>query len=1133
MQASLALGIVKIRLGPHDVYCGQDPTSGDIGGYSDFVCLIRDAVNLHQNGAFPVELQNRLAEQIKATVEQLGGQFLRRCDSTGFASNGPAYLPEDSVKVLQFIIEGLQRQYYLAASALPQQRKSAGAALSVPQAVSTEMLNISVVGKLKEAPQDDNRKRPAVDTPVSPVNNCASSYGIVPTATSTRAAAAAKPSNAPPKPAPPLSGCAMFFKDEREKIMKETGKNVYDKAMRREIYNRWVNLPSNQQASYISKGSSAQSCYDRELRAYEMALPKPIRFDAPPAKNPKPKSEKSANDGSSSRWQNYPGYSRQGPSLAGSMYPPMLVPPAVGMNYYPPSVQPVPAYHAPPNYMPSQVSRASASAVPAAAASVPTSSSKDPQMERPKSPPSVCAIFFRDQKEKIMAATGKTVYDRAMRFEIAERWAKLSPGGHRPYQMKADELQKKYKLELGYWEDYKRYGRKRPTILPNTQIASKKPAFNFAMSASAPTGVAMGPYLSYARMQRRGMSGNCKGFDIFFRQESVSLRNTEPSLTSREIIDRLQKIWNAMSQQDKYKYDERARMEYIQQRKQMAMRSTTKSYRSQCELEAAMDLGNRDERAREAKTLVTVIVEETIGKDAAASGKKTHLDKALEFSKCVVAITDRLNAKHDAVKSLFRQFPSDNLVGFIEKLLNKQTEFRSAGKSFRVDIGCHNTTSADIESIKTEGLLTKNERKHRQITPTQENGSRLGEGVYTASNPVHFFQRYGSTHLVLLRLKGKELFRNFRPEYGGDFDSVSDPTQTMLRTSAQCAPIVEFELDQATYMGTPCPLLRALMEYSLCLESLTDILLNDSAELPPGHLGYGAPASAMVQAFSAKGAMAQAFSAAISTKGASFGRPVFAGAAGSLSGPQVRVPNVPIYATRNSKTVPPACVGQIEYCMPMTLIGTDGVAEEAYTLVNPPAPEDECAVCMNPLGSSVARLECGHHLHLECLQEAAKRKTACPVCRNPFQKKTPLGHMPTGTMIVRRDPFRTCAGHALGSLMISYRFVGGIQAAYHPNPGERFFPTSRIAYVPDTKEGIRLVSRLQDAFRHGLTFAVGTSLTTGQSNMVCWQSIHHKTNLAGGAHGFPDDNYFRNCNEALDNLHVKPAGSDELLESAF
>eukprot|EP00977_Amphora_coffeiformis_P012145 scaffold2992_cov214-Amphora_coffeaeformis.AAC.27 len=297
-------------------------------------------------------------------------------------------------------------------------------------------------------------------------------------------------------------------------------------------------------------------------------------------------------------------------------------------------------------------------------------------------------------------------------------------------------------------------------------------------------------------------------------------------------------------------------------------------------------------------------------------------------------------------------------------------------------------------------------------------------------------------------------------------------------------------------MGTPCPLLEALIEYSLCLESLVDILLNQSAERTAMNLGYGAPTSAILQAYST----------AVSTNVTSLSRPFVHGAAGSPSSPQVHALSNPMQITGNSKTVPPARLGRIDYCMPTTLIGTDRVAGDAYVLGPPPRPEDECA-------------------------EVEKRKTACPVCLTPFEKKTPVGHLPSGSMMVSHDPFRTCAGHTQGSLVIHYCLIGGVQQLYHPNPGERYFPTSRIAYIPDTEDGIRLLSRLQDAFRHGLTFAVGTSLTTGRSNMVCWQSIPHKTSPAGGAHGFPYGNYFRNCNEAPTALHVKPAGSDELLQS--
>ena len=56
-----------------------------------------------------------------------------------------------------------------------------------------------------------------------------------------------------------------------------------------------------------------------------------------------------------------------------------------------------------------------------------------------------------------------------------------------------------------------------------------------------------------------------------------------------------------------------------------------------------------------------------------------------------------------------------------------------------------------------------------------------------------------------------------------------------------------------------------------------------------------------------------------------------------------------------------------------------------------------------------------------------------------------------------------------------------------------------------------------------LTFTVGTSLTTGVASSCTWASIHHKTSLSRGAHGYPDPNYFRNCNVELNALGVPSA----------
>lgn len=82
-----------------------------------------------------------------------------------------------------------------------------------------------------------------------------------------------------------------------------------------------------------------------------------------------------------------------------------------------------------------------------------------------------------------------------------------------------------------------------------------------------------------------------------------------------------------------------------------------------------------------------------------------------------------------------------------------------------------------------------------------------------------------------------------------------------------------------------------------------------------------------------------------------------------------------------------------------------------------------------------------------------------------------------------------------------------------------------MAFLPDNGEGKELLMRLKYAFMTGLCFMVGTSMTTGAPNCITWSSIHHKSSMNSGAiyHGFPDINYFANCNLELDALGVPKA----------
>lgn len=88
---------------------------------------------------------------------------------------------------------------------------------------------------------------------------------------------------------------------------------------------------------------------------------------------------------------------------------------------------------------------------------------------------------------------------------------------------------------------------------------------------------------------------------------------------------------------------------------------------------------------------------------------------------------------------------------------------------------------------------------------------------------------------------------------------------------------------------------------------------------------------------------------------------------------------------------------------------------------------------------------------------------------------------------------------------ILYDFPNGVK-----NDGTRYKGTRRRAFLPNTDKGKEILALLVLAFERKLTFIVGTSVTTGQKNVVVWSGIHHKTNLSGGTSnfGYPDETYF-------------------------
>eukprot|EP00899_Mesostigma_viride_P013172 jgi/Mesvir1/21856/Mv04236-RA.1 len=189
-----------------------------------------------------------------------------------------------------------------------------------------------------------------------------------------------------------------------------------------------------------------------------------------------------------------------------------------------------------------------------------------------------------------------------------------------------------------------------------------------------------------------------------------------------------------------------------------------------------------------------------------------------------------------------------------------------------------------------------------------------------------------------------------------------------------------------------------------------------------------------------------------------------------------------------------------------------------------------CAICLDALiaGDLVMEMGCGHVAgHVGCCRELVSTRVLadgsqtvsccrCVQCNRLFG--TRVGTQPLSARMNVRFPQMYLGGAAApGAIEITYHVPSGVEDPDGDNPGARFTGTSRVAYLPNTPEGLRVLDLLKLAFQRRLIFKVGTSVTTGMSNVVVWAGIHHKTSPAGGASwfGFPDDGYLDRVTEEL------------------
>ena len=147
----------------------------------------------------------------------------------------------------------------------------------------------------------------------------------------------------------------------------------------------------------------------------------------------------------------------------------------------------------------------------------------------------------------------------------------------------------------------------------------------------------------------------------------------------------------------------------------------------------------------------------------------------------------------------------------------------------------------------------------------------------------------------------------------------------------------------------------------------------------------------------------------------------------------------------------------------------------------------------------------GHYFHKSCFLSFLQDKSfiKCPVCSRIYGIMT--GDQPDWKMTYQLDKYSKCAGfEKYDTIVIEYAMRGC------EREGIRYNSTHRIAYLPNNKDGREVLELLKTAFERRLIFTLGTSVTTGRTNQIVWNGIHHKTGLSGGTSyfGYPDKTYF-------------------------
>ncbi|XP_063816145.1 uncharacterized protein LOC135055707 [Pseudophryne corroboree] len=172
-----------------------------------------------------------------------------------------------------------------------------------------------------------------------------------------------------------------------------------------------------------------------------------------------------------------------------------------------------------------------------------------------------------------------------------------------------------------------------------------------------------------------------------------------------------------------------------------------------------------------------------------------------------------------------------------------------------------------------------------------------------------------------------------------------------------------------------------------------------------------------------------------------------------------------------------------------------------------------CDLCKN--SNKVVQISCGHYLCDNCHSAS---KNLCGLCLDSTEsadKGTPRVTMIHTSMSLSLPGYERDT-----SLKIIYEVSDGVQGVGDPNPGCQYKGGRFEAYLPDNREGKKLLVLLEKALNKGLTFHIRTFET---GDKVTWHKIPHKTSPDGGKqkNGYPDLAYIKSAITQLKTVGIE------------